>query len=330
MNPVAELALNGAMAMAATACGLWVAGALYFDVCRASRLGRWVAGAWLLAASLLLVFWHPLWQPAALILAATTVLFAWWLGLEPSNDRVWETSVARLPRAAIEGDTVTVANLRNFQYRSLIDFEPRYETRSYRLSQLRGADVIFFNWGSAWMSHPVMVFDFGPGGRLCISIEVRYRQGQKYSVLRSLYRQQELIFVVADERDVILRRTKFEPRQEARLYHLRATIDELRTALLDYLQEVNALAGRPRWYHGVCANCTTSFYRLPHNRIRWDWRVIANNHLDQALYADGRLDTRLPLSLLRERSRIDSIANQAPEAGFGDYVRKELARCRDA
>ena len=36
------------------------------------------------------------------------------------------------------------------------------------------------------MSHPALVFDFGPDGRVCMSIEVRFRKGQGFSVLRSL------------------------------------------------------------------------------------------------------------------------------------------------
>jgi hypothetical protein len=50
----------------------------------------------------------------------------------------------------------------------------------------------------------------------------------------------------------------------------------------------------PRWYHGLCANRTTAFYRLPSTRIRFDWRVLANGKLDQALHEDGRLDQTLP------------------------------------
>jgi hypothetical protein len=190
------------------------------------------------------------------------------------------------------------------------------------LQNLKAADIIFFNWGSAWMSHPVLVFDFGSDGRVCVSIEVRYRKGQTYSILRSLYRQQELIFLVADERDVILRRTKFG--QETRLYHFQASPDELRIVFRDYLEAIDGIFRTPRWYHGVTANCTTSFYRLPHSRIRVDWRVLANARLDWALYKSGRLDRSVPFAELRRMSLLNEIANCAPETGFGDYIRREL------
>ena len=178
------------------------------------------------------------------------------------------------------------------------------------------------------MSHPVLVFDFGSDGRVCVSIEVRYRLGQNYSILRSFYRQQELIFVAADERDVILRRTKYGPSQEALLYRFQASAEELRTAFLDYLEAINSLCETPRWYHGLCANCTTTFYRLPHSRFRFDWRVLANGQLDRALYEDGRLDRTLPFEELRHTARLNEIANSAPENGFGDHIRRELERRR--
>ena len=124
-------------------------------------------------------------------------------------------------------------------------------------------DVIFFDWGDGFRGHPALVFDFGPDGRICMSIEARITKGQKYSVFRSLYRQQELIFVAADERDVILRRTKYSERQWAYLYHLNSSVEELTRVFLDYVNTINQLYESPRWYHVLFTNCTTSFYKLP-------------------------------------------------------------------
>jgi hypothetical protein len=208
------------------------------------------------------------------------------------------------------------------------EFTPRYETRTFHLAELKALDIIFFNWGSPWMTHPVLVFDFGPDGRISMSIEVRYRKGQNYSILRSLYRQQELIFIVADERDVILRRTKYGPSQDAHLYHFNAGIEEMRTTFLDYIDAINSLYKTPRWYHGLCANCTTTFYRLPHSRCRFDWRVLANGRLDKALYEAGRLDHSLPFPELRRYAYLNQVANSAPEDQFGDNIRSELERRR--
>jgi hypothetical protein len=319
-----------AAAMLATAAGmtLWIGGAIYYDVCRGTRWGRFAAAGWVIGVAAAFAVWEPLWQPFVVLLGATALFVGWWLRQKPSHDRDWDPAVAVLPRAVRDGDTVTIENVRNFEYRSPADFTPRYENRTVHLANLNAADVIFFNWGSSWMSHPVLVFDFGPDGRVCVSIEVRYRRGQGYSILRSIYRYYELIFLVADERDAVLRRTKYGPAQEAHLYRLTAPPDELRATFLDYVGAINDLYRTPRWYHGLCTNCTTSFYQLPSRRCRWDWRVLANARLDRAPYKAGRLDRSVPFEDLRRAAYLNDVANSAPADGFGDYVRKELERRR--
>jgi Domain of unknown function (DUF4105) len=328
MDRVPECVVFAAMLAAATAVTLWMAGAIYYDVCGTGRWGCLAAAAWVVSVAIMFTLWRPLWQPFTTLLGVTALFLLWWLGLKPSHDRKWEPAVAVLPRATRDGDAVTIENVRNFEYRSLDDFTPRYETCTYHLSNLRGADIIFFNWGFALMSHPVLVFDFGPDGRVWMSIEVRFRRWQRFSIIRSLYRQQELIFLAADERDAILRRTKYGPPQEAHLYQFKATPEELRTAFLDYVGTINSLHQTPRWYHGLSANCTTSFYRLPNARCRLDWRVLANGRLDRALYADRRLDCTLPFEELKRLARLNDIANAAPANRFGDHVRRELERRR--
>jgi hypothetical protein len=313
----------------AAVLALWLAGSLFYDVSGGARWGRWLAAGWVGGVTVLFTTWRPLWQPLALFFAGAVPFLVWWLRLKPSQDRDWDPCVAVLARATRAGDAITIENVRNFEYRSLQDYTPRYETRTYHLSNLVGANIIFFNWGIALMSHPVFVFDFGPDGRVCVSIEARFRRGQRFSASRSLYRQQELIFLVADERDAILRRTKHGWNQNAHMYRFIANPDELRVAFLDYIGAVNSLYETPRWYHGLWANCTTSYYRLPNSRCRYDWRVLANGRLDRALYATGRLDRTLPFPELRRSAYLNDIANSAPEVGFGDHIRRELRRAFD-
>jgi Domain of unknown function (DUF4105) len=299
MGRTAEWVAQALMIASAVAIALWMAGAIYYDVGRGTRWGRLLAPAWVVGVFVLFAAWQPLWQPFAILLAVAAPFVGWWLRLKPSQDRDWEPSVAVLPRAVRTGDAIMIENVRNFEYRSRDDFTPHYDTRTLHLANLKAGDLIVFTWGSPWMSHPVLVFDFGPDGRVCVSIEVRYRKGQDYSTLRNLYPQQELIFLVADERDIILRRTKHGHDEEGYLYHLDASAKELQTVFLDYVAVISGLYETPRWYHGLCANCTTTFYRLPHSRFRLDWRVILNGRPDRALYEGSRLDRALPFPELR-------------------------------
>jgi hypothetical protein len=125
-----------------------------------------------------------------------------------------------------------------------------------------------------------------------------------------------------------LRRTKYGKPQTARLYRLTVDDESVRTAFLDYVHAIRDLHERPRWYHGLCANCTTTFYRFPHSRWFLDFRVLINGRLDQALYDDGRLDRSIPFDELRRLALINDIVNAAPEADFGDHLRRELEKRR--
>ncbi|MHC1769451.1 MAG: DUF4105 domain-containing protein [Verrucomicrobiia bacterium] len=313
-----------AMAVGAT---LWTAGAIYYDVGRASRWGWVLAAAWCLFVLVLFASWQPLWYPLAVLLSLTLFFVGWWVSLKPSHDRDWDASVAVLPRVVRQGNLVTIENVRNNEYRSFDDFTVVHETRSYHLANLEAVDMILFYWGSPWMSHPVLVFDFGPDGRICMSIEVRFRKGQRYAVVRSLYRQQELIYLAVDERDAVLRRIK-HGRCEGYLYRLNEDIDRIRRIFLDYTAAINDLHDHPCWYNAVSANCTTSFYRLPNSRRRWDWRVIVNGWLDRALYDAGRLDRSLPFAELRRTGCINELVQTTPQEGFGDYLRSQIKRRR--
>ena len=95
------------------------------------------------------------------------------------------------------------------------------------------------------------------------------------------------------------------------------------------MNTINELEREPRaGTTSLFTNCTTSFYKLPSTKVRWDWRVIANARLDRALYRDGRLDRTLPFEELRRLAYLNDIANTAPAAGFGDHIRRELERRR--
>src|SRR6185436_13857053 len=102
-----------------------------------------------------------------------SVVLAWWLSLRPSNQRRWQPDVAETPWVEVDGDVVTIHNLRNCEYRTCADYTPRWETRRLTLSNLRGIDVFLSYWGSQWIAHPIMSFDFGAEGRVAMSVETR-------------------------------------------------------------------------------------------------------------------------------------------------------------
>jgi hypothetical protein len=137
MGRIPELIALATVLASATAVTLWMAGAVYFDVCSGSKWGRSVATAWAIGILVMFVAWQPLWQPFVALLCIAALFIGWWLRQKPSHDREWDPAVAVLPRAVRKGDAVTIENVRDFDYRSLDDFTPRYENRTYHLANLR-------------------------------------------------------------------------------------------------------------------------------------------------------------------------------------------------
>ena len=116
MGPIPQL-ITGAMLAASAVIAVWMAGAIYYDVCGGAKSGRWVALGWVVGVIALFAAWRPVWQPIAAIVGAETLFLAWWFRQKPSHDRDWEPSAAMLPRAVCAGDVVTIENVRNFDYR---------------------------------------------------------------------------------------------------------------------------------------------------------------------------------------------------------------------
>lgn len=251
-----------------------------------------------------------------------------WLTIEPSNDRAWLPEQAELAQARIEGDLLTIRNVRNFRYRTETDFTPRWETRTYDLSRIRGLDVFVSDWGSRDIAHTITSWELEGGEHLAISIETRKEEGEAYDPIRGLYRQFELYYAVADERDVIALRTSHR-HERVLLYRLSAAPEVARALLESYVREMQRLETRPEWYSAVTHNCSTTT-RIHAASIgvedTLDWRVLFNGHLDEMFYERGVVDTSMPLAALREASDITARAQATPDEApdFSSVIRESL------
>jgi hypothetical protein len=306
---------------------LWTAGTLYFDL-PASPVARDAATVlWLLGVIVAWFLVHPrLWARVTVGLVFLG-LTGWWFTISPRQDRDWKPEVAVLAEAIIDGEHVTIHNVRNFDYRTETDFTPRYDTRRYDLSQLRGLDMFVNYWGSPLIAHPILSFDFGDQGRICFSIETRPEGGEAYSAIRGFYRQFELVYVAADERDVIRVRTNFRKSEDVFLYHLNLSLEEVRGRFLEYVRRINELHSRPEWYNAVTSNCTTGIrtQRAAADRAPWDWRILVNGKGDELLYERGVLDNGVPFAELKRRAYINArarAANDAPD--FSERIRTHV------
>lgn len=311
--------------LAAFACATWAFGALYFDFPTAGALAAILFVIILLAA---MVFVRGKLRKLAIVLGASTLVALWWLTLKPSNDRPWQSDVAQTAWAEINGDVVTVHNVRNCDYRTETDFTTRWETRTVRLSQITGMDLAIMYWGSPWMAHPIVSFRFADALPLCFSIETRKTIGQEYSAVRGLYRQYTLIYIVADERDSIRVRSNYRHGEDVYLYRTMASPAQARVRFLEYVNTINMLHDHPRWYNAITTNCTTNIrtQRPMSQRAPWDWRMLVNGKADEMLYQRHLIATgALPFGELKQRSLINKRARSADkDPDFSRLIREEL------
>jgi hypothetical protein len=271
-----------------------------------------------------------LWQRRPLAMLAVIVpvwalLLGWWATIVPSQDRDWQPDVAQVATARVDGDTLTVTNVRNFNWRSDTDFDPRWETRQYRLGDLRGADLFLSYWAGERVAHAIISFDFGTPDPLALSIEIRREKGEAFSSIAGFFKTYELIAIAADERDIVKVRSTVRG-EDVRIFRLDIAPATARGLLGEYVTLINDLAAEPRWYHTLTANCTTVIFGMARRldpRIRLDWRVLLPGKLPAYLRENDFVSRAVPLEALVAAGRIGPrAAAPPPDPDFSNRIRE--------
>jgi hypothetical protein len=266
---------------------------------------------------------------------ALAAIGLWWGGLRPSNERDWQPEVARLAYATIDGDMVTVHNIRNFDYRTETDFTPAYYDRTYDLKKLDSGDLVAVYWIGPAIAHLLLSFGFGDD-HLAISIEARKEKGEGYSSAKGFFRQYELYYVVADERDVVRVRTNYrkDPPEDVYVYPLRVPRENIRRVFLEYVHKLNALRERPEFYNTLTTNCTTAILmntRVNPGSLPFSWKVLLSGYTPAYVYESGRIDQSLPFEELKGRSLVNAAAQAADQApDFSRRIRAGLPSAASA
>jgi hypothetical protein len=307
----------------------WGALALYYSALPAPLSS--VAAAGFVVASLAVFFMARTWKKA---LGLFAVLFSMvllvFLLKQPSNDRDWQPDLAILPYATMEGgNTITVHNIRNCEYRSETDFTVQHYDKRFDLDALTSLDLYLVDWGLKHVVHTMLSFGFNNRDYVAISIEARKEQGEGYSTIKGFFRQYELTYVVADERDVVRLRTNYRQGETVYLYRLQGDDKELiRRIFLDYFKSINQLKEQPQWYNALLTNCTTQLrsHTRPYARkVFWDWRLLANGYADELAYEVGTLNRSVPFAELKKISIINAKAIAADtDPEFSQHIREGL------
>jgi hypothetical protein len=225
---------------------------------------------------------------------------------------------------------ITIHNIRNFKYRTSDDFTPTYYDATYDLDQLQSTDLVCSYWAGPSVAHVFVSFGFADGRYVSFSIERRREVGEGSSTLRGFFRKYELIYIVADERDLIRVRTIYrEPREKMYIYRTRLPVEHQLELFLGYVGEVNALAETPGWYNTLIYNCTTGVLARTqaayHGRARYNWKLLLTGYAPRYAYEIGMLDLSMPFEELQRRSLVNQVAQEADQAkDFSQRIRQGL------
>lgn len=273
--------------------------------------------------------WRPRWRTVALTLVFPLLVWALYGMIEPKRDARYPPETSRMARVERSGDHVILRDVRDFEYRTELDFDPRWVDREFDLSDVRTLDYVVCWWTEGrQIAHTMMSFGFSDGRYLCCSIEIRREAGEIYGPIEGLYRRYELIYVWGNERDLIRLRTNYRG-EEVHLYRTTCTPEESRALLEDYLAETARLASEPAFYNTFSRNCTSSIRdhinAVLDRKIPWYARRLRNGWTDERAFAGGWIEGGPDFAALQRSARINERALAADsDPDFSQRIRTHL------
>ena len=255
--------------------------------------------------------------------------FVFSLLVRPSLDRNWTRDQQILARAEISGNTVAISNIRNITYRTTSDYDVHYYDKTFDLDKLESVWYVVepFSGHGAGAAHTFLSFGFEGGDYVAISVEIRKEEGESFSPTKGILRQYEIVYVIADERDVIKLRSNYR-KDEVFLYPVRTTKEHMQKLFVSMLERANKLASEPEFYNTLVNTCTTNIVRhvneLVPGRIPFSYKVLMPAYSDELARELGLIDNTLSVEELRLRYRINDRALRfADDPLFSQKIREE-------
>ncbi len=308
---------------------VWAVFAIYFAKSPALFLRLAAVGIFIFANLAVFLNVKRRWIFLSAFTGTFILVLVWWSLIPASNDRNWATPMSVLPRATISNNFVTVYNIRNFDYKTATEYSLDYYDKTFDLNKLKKLYFIVSYWGTVKkIAHTFLSFEFEGGDFLAISIELRREKGETYDPVKGLFKMYELMYVIADERDVIRLRTNYTG-EHVYLYPLKTPPEESRKLLLDMLVGANKLNTKPEFYNTIFRNCTVSLIHhianVSENKINFYIEYLLNGFLDWRLYENGVIDTQLPPKEAKQAYFISDIAKKYDDdTDFSKNIRSHL------
>ena len=201
---------------------------------------------------------------ALVLILSVTILLLWvWSRirhLTPSNDLSWVNENKFTSFAEINGDDIILKNVRDFNWRTTKDYDERWIEKKFKISECTKIWLVleYFYPTRRPVAHTLLSFEFENGERISCSIEIRREPGERFSPLKGLLREFEIMYVWATEEDVIGVRSRCR-KSETHLFEAVILGEGNQCKMLEsYLKRTNDLHNKPEFYNSIFNNCTTN------------------------------------------------------------------------
>ena len=207
---------------------------------------------------------------------------------------------------------------------------PGYYDRTYNLNEIKKVWYVTEPFNENQLAaHTFVSFEFNNGDFLAISIEARKTKDQTYSLWKGMFRTYPLMYVAADERDVLLLRANLR-KDKVYVYPVKLEKPEnARLLLADMLTTMNELVTtKPAWYQTLFANCTSRIAahvnKITPGRISiFSWQLWLTASADELALKHGLLDTDLSIEKAREKYNVNEASERAGDApNYSAEIRK--------
>jgi hypothetical protein len=251
--------------------------------------------------------------------------------IAPSNFRDWRPEQSVVPHAEFQGEQVTVHNVRNCKYFANDVYMVDYYDKTIDLNRVEGVDFIVVPFkGTPALAHVMISFQIanpdGTRDHLAVSVETRKERDENYNPVKGSTNAYELMYVVADERDVIQYRTNYN-NEDVYLYHTVATPEASKALLVDVLTRANQVAKQPEFYDTLLNNCTSNIVRhvnrIKPNRIVADYRVLLPGYSDALAYDEGLIEHHGTFPETKQQAYVNPAAlRYAGREDFSEMIRR--------
>jgi len=229
---------------------------------------------------------------------------------KPSHDRDWESGHDELPYMQIEDGTITVENMRDFQWDGPFEATQNYITDTFNLEEMDSAEVIISHFAEfEGMAHIFLSFGFMDGRHIDISLETRRESDEKFSPLLGILRQFEIIYVVGTDRDLIGVRTGHRD-ERVYVYPVTASPEKIQELFITLSEEINDVYEKPRFYNTLLHNCTNELTRkvekISNLNFPFTYKTFLPGFFDEVLYSMNLVSTSVPFDELKQNALVDN------------------------